>query len=75
MAGALALYYKSLRTTSTLLRIDKILGRPYMKCMTDKALVSPALKYLGNCHREYTTLLLTNQYFYGVLSEITPLFK
>ena len=31
MAGALVLYYKSLRTASTLLRMGKILGRPYME--------------------------------------------
>ena len=29
MAGALALYYRSLGTASTLLRKGKILGRPY----------------------------------------------
>jgi hypothetical protein len=29
MAGALALYYKSLKTASTLLRMGNISGRPY----------------------------------------------
>jgi hypothetical protein len=48
MAGAPALYYKSLGTTPALLRNDNILGRPYMKVMTYKILVFLALKYLGN---------------------------
>ena len=39
MAGALALYYKSLGIASTLLRRGKISGRPYMGVMTYKALV------------------------------------
>ena len=37
MAGALALYYRSLRTASTLLRRGKISGRPYMGVMTYNA--------------------------------------
>ena len=39
MAGALALYYRSLGTASTLLRRGKISGRPYMRVMTYNALV------------------------------------
>jgi hypothetical protein len=34
VAGALALYYKSLKTSPTLLRRGNILGRPYMIVMT-----------------------------------------
>ena len=34
MAGALALYYRSLGIASTLLRRGKILGKPYMRVMT-----------------------------------------
>ena len=44
MAGALALYYRSLGTVSTLLRRGKILGRPYMGVMTYNALFFSALK-------------------------------
>jgi hypothetical protein len=75
MVGVPALYYRSLGTAPTLLRRGKISGKPYVRVITYKALVSPALKYLGDCHWEYTTLLLTKQYFYGVLLETTPLFK
>jgi hypothetical protein len=75
MARAPTLYYKSLWTEPTLLKRSKISVRPYVRIITYKTLVSPALKYLGDCRREYTTLLLTKQYFYGVLSETTPLFK
>jgi hypothetical protein len=38
MVGALALYYRSLETASTLLRRGNILGRPYMGVMTYNAL-------------------------------------
>jgi hypothetical protein len=48
MAGASALYYKSFEIASTLQRIGKISGRPYMRVMTYKALVFLSLKYLGN---------------------------
>ena len=34
MAGALALYYRSHGTASTLLRMGKISGRPYMRVIT-----------------------------------------
>ena len=44
MAGALALYYRLFGTASTLLRNDKISGRPYMGVMTYNALVFFALK-------------------------------
>ena len=44
MAGALALYYKSLGIASTLLRRGKISGRPYMGVMTYNAFVFFALK-------------------------------
>jgi hypothetical protein len=75
MARAPTLYYKSLGTVPTLLKMDKISVRPYVRVTTYKTLVSLALKYLGDCRREYTTLLLTKQHFYGVLSETTLLFK
>jgi hypothetical protein len=54
MAEALALYYGSLGTASTLLRMGNISGRPYMGVMTYKALVFSALKRLGNYCRFYT---------------------
>jgi hypothetical protein len=54
MAGALTLYYRSLGTTSTLLRMGNILGRPCMRVMTYKALDFSTLKQLGNYHRFYT---------------------
>jgi hypothetical protein len=38
MAGALTLYYRSLKTTPTLLRRGNILGRPCMGVMTCNAL-------------------------------------
>jgi hypothetical protein len=38
MAGALALYYRSLKTASTLLRRCNISGRPCMRVMTYNAL-------------------------------------
>jgi hypothetical protein len=57
MAGALALYYRSLRTATTLLRRDNISGRPYMGVMTYKALSLSASKQLGNYRRFYTTEL------------------
>ena len=46
MAEALALYYKSLGTTSTLLRRGKISGRPYMGVMTYNALVFFCIKII-----------------------------
>ena len=54
LAGALALYYKSLGTTPTLLRKGNISGRPCMKVMTYNALVFFALKQLGNYRQFYT---------------------
>ena len=54
IAGALALYYRSLGTASTLLRKGKISGRPYMGVMTYNALAFSALKQLDNYHRFYT---------------------
>jgi hypothetical protein len=54
MAGALALYYRSLGTVSTLLRRGNISGRPCMGVMTYKALDFSALKQLGNYRRLYT---------------------
>jgi hypothetical protein len=44
MAGALALYYRSLMTASTLLRRGNILGRPCMRVMTYNVLAFTALK-------------------------------
>jgi hypothetical protein len=54
MAGALALYYRSLGIASTLLRKGNILGRPCMRVMTYKALDFFALNQLGNYRRFYT---------------------
>jgi hypothetical protein len=54
MAGALALYYKSLRTASTLLRRGNTSGRPYIVVMTYKVLAFSALKRLDNYCRFYT---------------------
>jgi hypothetical protein len=54
MAGALALYYRSLGTALTLLRRGNILDRPCMGVMTYKALSFPALKQLGSYRRFYT---------------------
>ena len=44
MARALALYHRSLGTASTLLRMGKISGKPYMGVMTYNALFISALK-------------------------------
>jgi hypothetical protein len=54
MARALALYYKSLGTASTLLRRGNISGRPCMGVMTYKALSFSASKQLDNYRRFYT---------------------
>jgi hypothetical protein len=54
MVEALLLYYRSLGTTPTLLRMDNISGRPYMGVMTYNALDFFALKHLGNCCWFYT---------------------
>jgi hypothetical protein len=56
MAGALALYYKSLGIVPTLLRRGNILGRPCMGVMTYNALSFSALKQIGNYHRFYHKL-------------------
>jgi hypothetical protein len=48
MAGALALYYRSLGTAPNLLRMGNILNRPCMGVMTYNALAFSVLKYLGN---------------------------
>jgi hypothetical protein len=57
MAGVLALYYRSLGTTPTLLRRGNISGRPCMGVMTYNALAFSALKQLGNYRRVYTIKL------------------
>jgi hypothetical protein len=44
MAGALILYYKSLRTTPTLLRKGNISGKPFMGVMTYNALAFLCIK-------------------------------
>jgi hypothetical protein len=54
MARALALYYRSLGTASTLLRMGNISGRPYMRVMTYKTLAFSTLKCLSNYRRFYT---------------------
>jgi hypothetical protein len=57
MAGALALYYRSLGIASTLLRRGNISDRPFIGVMTYKALYFSALKPLGNYRRFYTIKL------------------
>jgi hypothetical protein len=54
MAGALALYYRSLEIAPTLLRMGNISDRPYMRVMTYNALAFFALKHLGNYRQFYT---------------------
>jgi hypothetical protein len=54
MSGALALYYRSLGTASTLLRKGNISGRPCMGVMTYKVLSFSASKQLGSYCRFYT---------------------
>jgi hypothetical protein len=54
MTGALALYYRSLETTPTLLRMSNISGRLCMGVMTYNTLAFSALKQLGNYYRFYT---------------------
>ena len=54
MAWALALYYRSLGTASTLLRRGKISGKPYMRVITYNTLAFFALKQLGNYRQFYT---------------------
>jgi hypothetical protein len=54
MAGALALYYRSIGIAPTLLRMDNISGRPCMGVMTYNALTFSALKQLGNYCQFYT---------------------
>jgi hypothetical protein len=54
MAGALTLYYRSFRTTLTLLRRGNISGRPCMEVMTYNALAFSVLKQLGNYYWFYT---------------------
>jgi hypothetical protein len=46
MAGALALYYRSLETAPTLLRWDNISGRPCMGVITCNALVFSCIKQI-----------------------------
>jgi hypothetical protein len=54
MAGTLSLYYKSIETTSILLRRGNISGRPCMRIMTYKVLDFFGLKQIGNYRRFYT---------------------
>jgi hypothetical protein len=54
MAGALALYYRSLRIASTLLSRGNISSRQCMGVMTYKALDFSALKQIGNYRQFYT---------------------
>jgi hypothetical protein len=55
MAGALALYYRSLGIAPNLLRMGNISGKPCMGVMTSNALAFSSLKYLGTYHQFYTT--------------------
>jgi hypothetical protein len=48
MIGVLALYYRSLGTALTLLRMGNISSKPYIRVMTYKTLVFLALKYWRN---------------------------
>jgi hypothetical protein len=66
MAGALALYCRSLRTTSTQMRRDNISGRPCMGVMTYKALDFFALKTIRQLspvvhHRASKILMQTKE--------------
>jgi hypothetical protein len=54
MAGALALYYTSIKTVPTLLRMGNISSRLCIGVMTYNALAFSALKHLGNYHWFYT---------------------
>jgi hypothetical protein len=54
MVEALTLYYRSIGTASTLLRMDNISGRPCMRVMTYKTLSFSASKQLGSYRRFYT---------------------
>ena len=54
MAKALALYYRSLGTVSTLLRMGKIFDRLYMRVLTYNALTFSELKQLDNYRWFYT---------------------
>jgi hypothetical protein len=74
MAGALALYYKSLRTASTLLRMGNISGRPYIVVMTYKVLAFSALKRLDNYCRFYTISFENLKQLNCVLTEVMPSF-
>jgi hypothetical protein len=57
MVGTLALYYRSLETTPTLLKRGNISGRPCMRVMTYNPLAFSALKLLGN-YRRFCTIKL-----------------
>jgi hypothetical protein len=57
MVGALALYYRSLETGPTLLKMGNISGRPCMGVMTYNALAFSASEHLGNYRRFYTIKL------------------
>jgi hypothetical protein len=54
MARALALYYRSLGTVPTLLRMSNISSKPCIGVMAYNALAFFALKQLGNYHWFYT---------------------
>jgi hypothetical protein len=54
MVRALALYYRSLGTTSTLLRMGNISGRSCIRVMTYKALSFSVSKQLSSYRRFYT---------------------
>jgi hypothetical protein len=54
MVGALALYYRSLETASTLLKMGNISGRPCMGVMTYNAIAFSTLKHLDNYRQFYT---------------------
>jgi hypothetical protein len=69
-----ALYYRSLGTSTNLLRRSNILGRPYIRVMTYKAVVFTALKYLGNCRHEYIAIYLTKPYFQWSINGDNPSF-
>ena len=75
MDGALALYYRSLRTEPTLMRMGNISGRPCMRVMTYNALAFLCIKIIRQLssvlhHKLWKPKNLLN----GVLTEVMPYF-
>jgi hypothetical protein len=68
------LYYRSLGTAPTLLRMSNISGKPYMRVMTYKALVL-YIKIPRRLLLVIHTFLQTKTLLYGVLTETTHPFE